>query len=101
MTAPQRAALLALISEYTGRYRPSIAASDLAKIDAAGMDEIRFGWAGSTKLGEAYYYRIQGPTFLMEAANSQNEANHLHATWRDFNGDFGRDLLREHFNHDH
>jgi hypothetical protein len=37
----------------------------------------------------------------MEAANVQNNANHIHATWRDFNGDFGRDLLGEHFNGDH
>ncbi len=93
----QRSALLTLISEYTGRYRPEIAATDMAKIKAAGIEKIRFGWAGGTKPGEAYYYRIQGPTFLMEAANVQNDANHVHATWRDFTGDFGRDLLGEHF----
>ena len=101
MTGAQRATLLALIAEYTGRYRPEIAATDLAKIETAGTAKIRFGWAGGTKPGEAYYYRIQGPSFLMEAANVQNNANHIHATWRDFNGDFGRDLLGEHFNGDH
>ncbi|MES2441009.1 MAG: DUF3500 domain-containing protein [Verrucomicrobiota bacterium] len=101
MTATQREALLTLIAEYTGRYRSEIAAADLAKMKAAGIEKIRFGWAGGTKPGEAYYYRIQGPTFLMEAANIQNNANHLHATWRDFTGDFGRDLLKEHLEHDH
>jgi hypothetical protein len=101
MTGAQRATLLALIAEYTGRYRHEIAATDLAKIETAGTAKIRFGWAGGTKPGEAYYYRIQGPSFLMEAANVQNNANHIHATWRDFNGDFGRDLLGEHFNGDH
>ena len=39
-------------------------------------------WAGGLKIGEAYYYRIQGPTFLMESANVQNNANHIHAAWR-------------------
>ena len=97
----QRSALLTLISEYTGRYRPEISATDMAKIKAAGIEKIRFGWAGSTKIGESFYYRIQGPTFLMEAANVQNNANHMHATWRSFDSDFGRDLLGEHINADH
>jgi hypothetical protein len=39
---------------------------------------------------------VQGPTFLIEFDNSQNGGNHVHSVWRDFNGDFGRDLLREH-----
>jgi hypothetical protein len=101
MTQSQRDALLHLISQYTGRYRSEIAEADLAKISAAGFDQIRFAWAGGTRPGDAYYYRIQGPTFLMEAANVQNDANHVHATWRDFQGDFGRDILREHYHRDH
>ncbi|MEX1048274.1 MAG: DUF3500 domain-containing protein [Akkermansiaceae bacterium] len=101
MTESQRGALLTLISEYTGRYRSEIAAADMAKIQTAGIGKIRFGWAGGTRPGEAYYYRIQGPTFLMESANVQNNANHNHASWRDFDGDFGRDLLHEHYRADH
>ncbi len=101
MTETQRAALLTLIHEYTGRYRPEVAATDLEKMKKAGLENIRFGWAGGIQFGEPYYYRIQGPTFLMEGANTQNQANHLHATWRDFTGDFGRDLLREHLSGDH
>ena len=97
MTAAQKKALLDLISEYTGRHREDLAAADLKKIEKAGIDKIRFGWAGGTKPGEAWYYRVQGPTFIMEAANTQNNANHVHAAWRDFEGDFGRDLLSEHY----
>ncbi len=100
MTETQRNALLTLIAEYTGRYRSEVAATDMDKIKAAGIEKIRFGWAGGTKLGEAYYYRIQGPTFIMEACNVQNDANHVHATWRNFAGDFGRDLLHEHYQGD-
>lgn len=66
---------------------------------------IYFGWAGSVKPGEAHYYRIQGKTFLIEYDHSQNPANdttqlnpnHIHSVWRDFNGDFGRDWLGEHY----
>jgi hypothetical protein len=97
MTAAQKKALLDLISEYTGRHRADLAAADLKKIEKGGIDKIRFGWAGGTKPGEAWYYRVQGPTFLMEAANTQNNANHVHAAWRDFEGDFGHDILGEHY----
>ena len=63
---------------------------------AAGIDKIAFAWAGEVERGEKHYYRVQGPTFLIEYDNTQNDGNHVHSVWRDFNGDFGRDLLREH-----
>lgn len=97
MTDEQKKALRTLISEYTGRHRAAIAEDDMKKIDEAGFDKVRFGWAGGTKRGEAWYYRVQGPNFLMEAANTQNNANHIHATWRTFEGDFARDFMAEHY----
>lgn len=97
LSPSQREALRALIDEYLDRHRAELAEADWKRIEAAGFDKIRFGWAGGTRRGEAYYYRIQGPTFLMEAANTQNDANHLHTTWRDFENDFGRDELAEHY----
>ena len=62
----------------------------------AGIDKIAFAWAGGVERGEQHYYRVQGPTFLIEYDNTQNNANHIHSVWREFDGDFGRDLLREH-----
>jgi hypothetical protein len=67
-----------------------------AKLRKAGLEKIAFAWAGDAERGKKHYYRIQGPTFLIEHDNSQNDGNHIHSIWRDFNGDFGRDLLREH-----
>lgn len=92
----QQAALLRLIETYVGRHRPDLAARDLEKIRAAGIAHIHFAWAGGLARGEGHYYRVQGPTFLLEYDNTQNGANHIHTVWRDFAGDFGRDLLREH-----
>ena len=92
----QQTQLTKLIQEYINRHRAVVAKEDWAKIEKGGLNKIRFSWAGSTKAFEPHYYRVQGPTFLLEYANTQNGANHIHATWRDFNGDFGRDLLREH-----
>jgi hypothetical protein len=97
MTKPQRDLLLKLVREYVFRHRPEVAEADLDKIQKAGTDKIYFAWAGGLERGEAHYYRIQGPTFLMEYDNTQNNANHIHAVWRDFENDFGEDLLRKHY----
>lgn len=101
MSETHRAALMELIDIYLNRHHSVLAAAERKRIETSGPEKIRFGWAGGTRRGEAWYYRIQGPTFLMEAANSQNDANHIHTTWRAFDRDFGRDLLREHYLKDH
>ena len=97
----QQAQLTKLIKEYINRHRAVVAKEDWAKIEKDGLDKIRFSWAGGTEQFQPHYYRIQGPSFLLEYANTQNGANHIHATWRDFEGDFGRDVLREHIRKNH
>jgi hypothetical protein len=96
LPAKQQALLSRLIEVYTSNMETDIAAERLAKIKAAGMDKIRFAWRGETDKGKKHYYSVQGPTFLIEYDNTQNNANHIHSVWRDFKGDFGRDVLREH-----
>ena len=96
LTKPQRDALTKLIDVYVGKMADDIAAERMARLKKAGLDAITFAWAGGTARGEKHYYRVQGPTFLIEYDNTQNDGNHIHSVWRDFNGDFGRDLLREH-----
>lgn len=97
MTPEQSALLKKLIEEYVGQVRAEVADKDLAKIQAAGFDKILFAWAGGTEAGQGHYYRVQGPTFLLEYDNTQNGNNHIHAVWRDYNGDFGEDLLQKHY----
>lgn len=94
---PQKLRLRALIEEYVRRVRPELADADLKAIAAAGPENIRFAWMGGLELGEGHYYRVQGPTFLLEYDNVQNNNNHIHAVWRSFEGDFGEDLLRKHY----
>jgi hypothetical protein len=96
MTAPQRELLMKLLDVYIGKMAADIAEDRLARVRKAGFDKVAFAWAGDTERGRKHYYRVQGPTFLMEYDNTQNDGNHIHSVWRDFNGDFGRDLLREH-----
>jgi uncharacterized protein DUF3500 len=93
----QRALLWKLIEVYAGSFEPGLAQARLARAKQAGIEAIRFGWAGSTVRGKPHYYRVQGPLFLIEYDASQNDGNHIHTVWRDFGGDFGRDLLREHY----
>ena len=86
-----------LLREYLGRMPDDLAAEREAKLERAGFEKIHFAWAGGASPGQPHYYRIQGPTFLVEYDDTQNSANHIHTVWRDFDGDFGRDLLREHY----
>ena len=96
LNAAQRDLLMKLIDVYTGYMAADIAADRLARVKRAGIENIAFAWAGEAERGKKHYYRIQGPTFLVEYDNTQNDGNHIHSVWRDFDGDFGRDLLREH-----
>ena len=96
MNPSQRDQLMKVLDAYAGLMAADIAADRMAKIKAAGIEKIGFAWAGSIERGQKHYYRVQGPTFLIEFDNTQNNGNHIHSIWRDFNGDFGRDLLREH-----
>lgn len=97
LTSEQKETLNKLIKAYVFRYRPDVAESDLKKIEQAGVEKIQFAWAGGVEKGEGHYYMVQGPTFLLEYDNTQNNNNHIHAVWRDFQNDFGEDLLRKHY----
>jgi len=97
----QQDILMTLLSEYASRHAPDIAAARLDRVRAAGLARIYFAWAGGFEKGQAHYYRIQGPSFLVEYDNIQNNANHIHTVWRDFNSDFGADLLALHYKQDH
>lgn len=101
MTPEQSEKVQALIELYIARYRSEAAAVSRQKIQAAGWPAVHFAWIGSEQRGEPHYYRIQGSTFLIEYDNVQNDANHIHTVWRDADGDFGRDLLREHYERAH
>lgn len=103
MSAAQKAQLLTLIKCYVYRFTKLFADDMLKAIQAAGLDEIRFAWAGpvTAQEGKAYYYRVQGPGFIIEYDNSQNNANHVHTVMRDLQHDFGGDELLEHYRTSH
>ncbi|MEY4939871.1 MAG: hypothetical protein RIQ93_1606 [Verrucomicrobiota bacterium] len=101
MNPSQRAKLEGLVRLYLDRWRPEVADETMAKIKAADFNKVTFAWAGGFDRSKQTYYRIQGPTFLIEFDNSQGNGNHIHTTFRDFKGDFGHDLLRDHYLREH
>jgi hypothetical protein len=98
MTPAQQAALRALIEVYVENVPADLQARRRAQFEGADFSKIHFAWMGSLEpgIGHGHYYRVQAPTFLIEYDNVQNDANHSHTVWRDYDGDFGRDLLAEH-----
>jgi Protein of unknown function (DUF3500) len=100
MTAAQRAIFQSLLDEYCQNMTDQIDQTREDQIKKAG-DHIYFAWAGGEEPGEGHYYRIQSPSFLVEFDDTQDHANHIHSVWRDFNGDFGLDLLKEHYQSSH
>jgi hypothetical protein len=90
-----------LVKEYAHRLRNELAAQDIERIEKAGLDKVHFAWAGGFEVGQPHYYRVEGPTFLIEYDNTQNNANHVHSVWRDLENDWGEDLLQKHYQQDH
>ena len=85
--------VLEILRTYLANHPLALARDAQARIERAGVGRTRFGWAGSTRPGVPHYYRLQGPTFLLEFDNSRNSGTHIHSVWRDFERDFGRHLL--------
>jgi hypothetical protein len=93
----QRDGVMRILQLYAGTMREEIAAAQLAKLREAGIDALHFAWAGSQAPGRPHYFRIHGPTALLEYDNTQDGANHVHSVWMDPQGLFGRDLLKAHY----
>ena len=96
MNDSQKQLLWRLIEEYAENLRHDLAESRLQRIREAGLDGVHFAWAGDARPGKPHYYRIHGPTFVVEYDNMHPDPGHIHTVWRDPAGDFGEDLLRRH-----
>jgi len=107
MNTRQVALLRDIIAGYVERLPDDPAREHLERLDRAGLEQFTFAWAGHPERGKPHYYRVQGPSFLVEFENAQvgggvpGEANHIHTVWRDPDNDFGDDLLLNHYAQDH
>lgn len=101
MTEDQQKLLMKLVSIYTNRLPREAAAKHLNRIEKEGKGHVHFAWAGSAETGKPHYYRLHGPSLLIEYDNTQDKANHIHSVWRDPRNDWGDDLLKEHYTRAH
>jgi hypothetical protein len=101
MMKNQRGILTMLIHAYLNRMPEDIASRQMEQIEKEGTRYIHFAWAGSQERRKPHYYRIHGPSFLVEYDNTQNNANHIHSVWRDLRNDWGEDSIRRHYQESH
>jgi hypothetical protein len=100
MNAEQFELLMALMDEYARNVPDELAQHRITQINRAGRN-VYFAWSGGIRRGDPHYYRVETADFLIEFDDTQDHANHIHSVWRDFNGDFGTDLLQEHYRSAH
>lgn len=98
----QQKIFIQLLSIYIRRYTRLFAEGMMKEIEDADLNNLRFAWAGDqqTGVGHPHYYRIQGPTIIIEYDNTQNNANHIHTVICDLKNDFGGDELLKHYKTD-
>ena len=103
LTDDQKKIFMRLLSLYIHRYTRLFATDMMKDIESAGLNNLLFAWAGDQQigLGHPHYYRIKGPTIIIEYDNTQNNANHVHTVVRDLKDDFGGDELLEHYRQSH
>jgi len=101
LTQPQFDSLTALVGTFVRRLPDEVAGAQMHDLERMGMDNLTFAWAGGTSPGDRHYYRVQGPTLLIEHDNTQNNGNHVHSAWRNPAGDFGDDVLAAHYRAHH
>jgi hypothetical protein len=94
MTKDQQDKLYKLVKSYSERLAPEVAALEWKQVTDGGLENVYFGFSGSTEPGKGYTYRVQGPSFVIEFLNIQNDSagnpnNHIHSCWRRLQGDFG------------
>ncbi|MES1221477.1 MAG: DUF3500 domain-containing protein [Bacteroidota bacterium] len=99
LTQSQQTLFMQLLSLYIHRYTRFFAQGMMHEIETAGLNNLRFAWAGKQEpgVGHPHYYRIQGPSIIIEYDNTQNNANHVHTVIRDLKNDFGGDELLKHY----
>lgn len=91
LTAEQQNLLLELLNTRVGMLNDEDAALKMAEI-RAGINDTYFAWSGPLTAGSAAYFRVQGPSVVMEYSPQSmggDATNHIHSMYRDPNNDYG------------
>jgi hypothetical protein len=92
MTPAQQNLLLDLAHEWVGILNEPAANVKMAEL-RANLPQTWFAWSGPTTNGSVAYFRIQGPTVVIEYAPQQGDLMHIHTIYRDPTNDYGAKFL--------
>ena len=92
LNAAQRSMLLDVVHEWVGILNDDAAAATMTEI-TANLPRTYFAWSGPTTNGSVAYFRVQGPTLLIEYAPQQGDLDHIHTIYRDPTNDYGAKLV--------
>jgi hypothetical protein len=96
LTEKQREMLLDLASEWTGIMHEAAAKAKMDEMKK-NIAETWFAWSGPTENGSAAYFRIQGPTVIIEYAPQRlggDSTKHIHTIYRDPTNEYGKKWLK-------
>jgi hypothetical protein len=91
----QQALVAEIVRAYLGTLPAELAEAQIYRTIGPDLERIQFGWAGPVEPFQPHYYRLQGPSFVLEHDNSRNSGTHIHSVWRNFADDFGHDLVKD------
>jgi hypothetical protein len=92
LTQAQQTMLWELVREWVGIMNDAFAEPRMADIKSAPAN-VYFAWSGPTANGSAAYFRVQGPTLVIEYA-PQGGVDHIHTIYRDPTNDYGAKFAR-------
>jgi hypothetical protein len=81
MTANQQHLVGTILQAYQGQFQNAVAAANLQKLAQNGMDNLELIWEGDVTMEKPFYFRIQGPNFVLEFNTSEGHADHYHTAW--------------------
>jgi hypothetical protein len=93
LSADQQALLLDVIGAWVNIVEPDAAATRMAAIKEK-IGDTYFAWSGPTEKGSAVYFRVQGPSVVIEYA-PQGNTDHIHTVVRNPEDDYGAGLLKQ------
>ncbi|MCH2132236.1 MAG: DUF3500 domain-containing protein [Phycisphaerales bacterium] len=97
----QQELAMAIFREYVDILHGPMASAEMERVQAAGPGNIHFAWMGSTEVDKPHYFRLHGPTFILEYDCVGGDPNHVHVVWHDPDRNFGADLLQRHHEQHH
>ncbi len=88
----QRHLILGLAETYVSNLPRDLADAEMAKLSGPARDDLRFQWSGGFETSDLHYYRLHGPSLLIEYS-TRERPTHVHTLWREPGNDFGRAQL--------